>query len=765
MGLFKRRPLCFFCLLFLATSALIINISFNEKLLICLFIGGAILLFAAIGLIVKKARGGTLAVILCLLGILLSLFNSAFRIDRQKQKAGELVGSREISASVTDVEYISENSAAYTVRLEEISAEKTDIKALLVCAFGCELDVGDMVFAYAEIMNISDTAMGRSGADITNDKDTLLMAVIYEPSNGTVQRFNRELPLFSRLFVKNGFSVAVDQMKDVVRERTYSFVGEDTGAIVNGFLIGDTSDIPTSVIRDFRRTGVSHLFAVSGMHISILLGSVELVLRKLLAHKYIRCAVVSVLAFVLLLFTGFSISALRSVLMLWLVYLVFLFSEEADSPTTLFVSITLILLIFPYAVYELGMWMSFLATLGLVTIYPMIDEAIPKKTMGKPVLRPLFYIGRAALMVSIMTVISNVFLLPIQWGIFGEISAVAIPTNILLSPLNIFLLISSVICLAFGSIPLIGGAINMSVRAVCGIILKIVELFSSADTATVSLKYEFVTPLVMVFTVAMITVMTVRLRKKWLVAVPFAGFILSFSVGIIIFNLVTPRSLTYYGENNKEVITITDGSDLCVVDMSNGSYERLYTAFEDASQYGATDVDTFIFTTVSKGHISSMEYFFRSRIVRKIYIPVPEDISQYESSYKLAELARNCGVDAQLYESTDVFTVGETSVLVISEYDDGKNSVSVFVDGEENIFGYTDAFCKHAAVNGLLAECDTVLIGNNGIPDKKYSFDVREKTTLIYSSKELAGMGRISSDAEKTFINPYDRVVIKFRFK
>lgn len=723
------------------------------------------MLISSIGFILKKTRSITLSVILCLFAILLSVTNSAFRIDRQRQKAEELVGNREISASVTDIEYISENSSAYTVRIEEVSGDEKEIKALLVCAFRCELDIGDKVFAYVEVMKMSDSAMGRKGVDITNDADTLLMAVIYQPDDGMVQRFNRELPLLHKLFSENGFSVAVDQIKDVLRERAYSFVGERTGAIMNGFLIGDTSDIPINVIRDFRRSGVSHLFAVSGMHISILLGAVDLVLRKLLAHKYVRCALISILAFILLIFTGFSMSAMRSVLMLWIVYIVFVFSEEADPPTTLFLSITIIILIFPYAVYELGMWMSFLATLGLVTLYPLIDEAIPKTKRSKKIFKGLLYIGRAALMVSIMTVISNLFLLPIQWGFFGEISAVAIPTNILLSPFNVFLLIMSVLCLTFGGIPFIGDAINISVRAVCGVTLKIVEIFSKADTATVSLEYAFVSPLVILFTVAMIIVLTVRFKRKWLISLPMVGFIISFSIGIVVFNTVSPRSLTYYGENTKEVITVTDRNDLCVVDMSNGAYEYLSSAFFDAVQYGATDVDTLVFTKINKGHISSMEYFFRRCIIRNVYIPVPEDPSQYENSYKLAKLAHDCGINAQLYESTDVFNVGETSILVMNTFENDFNSVSVFVEGEDNVFGYTDAFSNPTRVNGFLSKCDAVLIGNNGIPDIKYSFDIFEKATLIYSSQEIASKARILSDEKKTYINQYDRIVIKFRFK
>ncbi len=765
MGLFARRPLCLFCTLFLITSMMITSISFEGKLISCVFICGVILLLFVLIALFKRGRNIFGTVIFCLIALLIANLSSSFRIDYNNIQAKKMLGDREIIADITDIEYIAEGSAAYVVDIEEMSGNKTDIKALLLCDFGCQLDIGDRVIAYSHITEISDTAMGISGAEITRDKDIFLMAVIYEPSDGKVQRFNRELPFFQKVFAENGFSVVMDEITDTINERAYSFVGKEYGALLNGFLLGDTSDVSTETIRDFRRTGVSHLFAVSGLHISVLLGAVELLMRKFYLHKYIRCSVISVLAFILLLLTGFSMSALRSVLMLWCVYLAFLFSEDADPPTTLFVSITVIMLIYPYAVYELGMWMSFLATLGLVTVFPVIDKAVPKKKGKKRYTQALYFIGRSALMVAFMTIIANVFLLPIQWKIFGEISTVSVPTNILLAPLNAALLIMSVICLLFGGIPILGNIVNLSVRLICILVVKTVNFFSTLNMATVSLEYEFASVLVLLFVAAMVFVTVMKLKRKWIVAIPAVSFAVLFSIGILIFNATSSHSITYYGTKTNEVLSVTDSGKLCVVDMSNGSYDRLNAAFSDAAKYGAVDVDMLIFTSVGKGHISSMEYFFRSRIIKNIYIPTPNERSHYENALKLVELADNCGVNAYLYESTDVFELSDVSVLVSNIRQKDKNSVSVFVQGKEKMFGYTDAFFEASMANGLIEKCDTVLVGNNGMPDFFYEFNIKSEATLIYASRDLAYNSKVYTENINTYINPYDKVTVKFNFK
>ena len=763
MGLFHRRPLCFFCMLFLVTSALVSLAPYemNIKLITLLSLVVLTVMTALIALLAKKVRIQAVAVTLCLVAVVMGVANSTLRIDYKRQKAEELVGNRKISATVLDTEYVSDSSSAYTVRIEKMSGKKTSIKAVLLFGFECGLDVGDVVSADASVMSMSDKALGRSGADVTRDKDTLLMAVVYDPDDGAVNLFDREMKWYRLPFVKNGFSVMVDMAKDAIKDRAYTLVGEQTGSVLNGYLLGDTSDVPTNVIRDFRRSGVSHLFAVSGLHISVLLGAVEILLRKLLVHKYARCGIISLLAGVLLVLTGFSMSAMRAVLMLWIVYVIFVLSEEADPPTTLFVSISIILLIFPFAVYELGMWMSFLATLGLVTVYPIIDEKIQKKKEGKAVYKFMYSVGRAAILVGIMTVISNMFLLPIQWAIFGELSLVAIPTNILLSPLSTVMLISSVICLILGGIPFVGKIICLTVEGTCKLTLLIVEFFSSLDFATVSLEYAFVAPMVIIFTATMITVIAVKLKRKWLVALPACGFALAFTVGVVLFNVICPTGITYYGKGKNELLSLTDKGSLCVVDMSNGAYDGFVSMIHEAKPKGATDVDILVFTTVTQRHISSMDYYFRSQMVHEIYIPRPGNDTQLESAYALAMLAEECGVRARLYDSGDIVTLGKSELLVKRTQD----STSVFVKGREKLFGYTDAFADAQGLNTLLSECDTVLIGNNGVPDVAYRYSVSPDATLIYSSEELAKRSAIVSEERKTYVNTYDKIIIAIKFK
>ncbi len=769
MGLFYRRYLCFFCFIFMLSSILVWQMELELKLWIIFAVTLLCAVCALLCVAVKKRRILFLSVVLSLCAVLAATLSSAVRISYRELKAEEYVGEREVRMHIVSESYESDHTSAYTAKLSEINGDSVSFKALLVCAFPTDLDVGDTVIASAELMDTGARVLGMTSEQRSDDADILLTAVLYQADGALVDRFDRDMPMYRYVFEENGITVAVSDIKEAVTHRLETVLGEDVGAVARGFLLGDRSDIPTNIIRDFRRSGVSHLFAVSGLHISILLGVVELVLRRLYVHKLIRIGTVSFLALVLLALTGFSMSALRAVFMLWLVYITFICSEEADPPTTLFCAITLIIIIFPYSVCELGMWMSFLATLGLVTVYPVFESMIPKTKKGGRLRKIPIELVRQALLVMLMTVVCNTFLLPIQWKIFGELSLVSIAANILLSPLTAVFMVASVVALALGGIPVIGEAVVWVVEGVCGLICNTVGYLSSLDIATVSLRYFFADVLIIALTAALTVMLVIKLKRKWLIAVPVLSFAMAFSVCVAVFNIRGEQKVTYYGDGTREMLSVCSVDTVCIVDMSNGAYFRFADALSDASQNGATSIEKIVFTDITQNHLSSMEYLFRSAIVKNVYIPTPTDQKSLDMAISMAVLAEKCGVETHLYESTDIIEAGEAQMCVNTATYGKKIAVAVFVSGENKMLGYVDAFiCQSEdaqTVNGLLAECDTVIIGNNGVPDVKYTYSLAPESTVIYSSEKMKNMSGIRGKEIRAYCNVQESVTLVFDLK
>ncbi len=692
--------------------------------------------------------------------VLGGIANFAFRIDAKQQRAQSYYGNRTLLMHITEQNFVSEHSSAYTVKIESISGNNVTYKAVLISTFPLEMSVGDTLRGTFELKSTDEEVAGMSASKINSDADVLLSAVLYEPNDAEIKRFRHDLPWYRYIFEDNGLSVLVSNAKGAITGRMDKLFGEDSSALAKAFLLGDKSDISAEAARDFRRTGLSHIFAVSGMHISILLGTLELIMRKLCLHKYIRIAIVSIAAIPMLALTGFAMSAVRSVLMLWIVYMFFVISEDSDGPTRLFVSITIILIILPYSVYDLGLWMSFLATLAIVTIFADIQEKFHKRKHEKLYVKIL----RNILMIAIMTVLCSMFLLPIQCYVFGEMSLVSIPANILISPLASVYMIATIIALIIGSVPLLGGISIFAVQGTGKIITLLVGALSRLNFATVSLRYKFADILVILFTVAFVAVLVLKLKHKWLVALPAAGFAVAFSVCVCVFHFSAPQSVTYYCEGTNQIIAVSQAEDLTVVDMSNGKYSRYKDTMDNALKTGSTTLDKLVFTQINENHLSSMDYFFSANIVNNIYIPTPTDEHSMYMAVRMARLADEHGIKVFIYDNT---VKHEDILIKISNKTDGESTeCAVFVCSEKRTLGIIEpAACESENIQNAIVACDTVIVGNRSKLDKPYKFALGEGATLIYSNEQVQLLSQVQNQSGNSYRNIKEKFKVNISLK
>ncbi|MBR5370068.1 MAG: ComEC/Rec2 family competence protein, partial [Bacilli bacterium] len=84
------------------------------------------------------------------------------------------------------------------------------------------------------------------------------------------------------------------------------------------FILGDKSYLDKDVVRSYQENGISHLFAISGMHISLLVLMITKILKLFKFNEYDRFKITSIILFLYLLLVGFSPSILRGVLFYFL---------------------------------------------------------------------------------------------------------------------------------------------------------------------------------------------------------------------------------------------------------------------------------------------------------------------------------------------------------------------------------------------------------------------------------------------------------------
>ena len=654
MGLFYGRRLCLLAFLFCAVSVVAWFASdvMLRTAIIALLLPLTLLFALLWGLRFHRRR--ILTLLLCLGCALAALLHSLLWISLPRQRVQPYTGEHAVQARIVETQNRADYHTQYLVRLEGIDEEAVGLWAIWSCPDATELAAGDTVYTLATV----------ELCDRNSDGATLL--VTSERVESIYVRRTSEEPILDTLRSVGGARILSNRVRTRLCEWLSDQLGAEIGTLSGAFLLGDRSELSLRLTRDFQRAGVSHMMAVSGLHIAILLGSAELVLRRLYVPKPLRCAAVAVLGLIFLFLTGFSLSACRSVLMLFCVYLFFFLREGNDSLTALFSSIALILLVSPHAVADLGMWMSFLATLGLLTFYPLCEKAICR-SHKKGMVGGLLRWGRKILLIVLMTVIANLFLFPVIWIFFGELSLIALLANPVLSPVSyVFLLLIPLFMMTF-FIPWIGALVRIALLLSGHGMIALVELFSQIPNATVSLRYGFCYILIPLLAISMTVLLAVRLRhKRWLI-LPGALAVLSFGICLGMTHMADrSASLTVISDfRENDHLAVTDGDQFFLCDASGGSVSAFRQAWNQYQETTATEMAGILLTHCHERHLTGLDWLLQKAVVRRLYLPTPQDEASRALAAKIYVLASELDTEVIFYDTGESLALTDRVSLLV----------------------------------------------------------------------------------------------------
>ena len=117
---------------------------------------------------------------------------------------------------------------------------------------------------------------------------------------------------------------------------------KDSGALLSALLLGERNLLPSQLKLSFKRIGISHILALSGMHLAILSLGIGWILTKLKVKKKLRVSIIMAFILIYMALTGFSVSVCRAGIMIILAYLLFLLERPKDSLTSLSLAVVII---------------------------------------------------------------------------------------------------------------------------------------------------------------------------------------------------------------------------------------------------------------------------------------------------------------------------------------------------------------------------------------------------------------------------------------
>ena len=545
---------------------------------------------------------------------------------------------------------------------------------------------------------------------------------------------------------------AVKLRKNIIKKLDNIFP-EDVSGFARSLLLGDTSNLSTEDDTALKISGIRHVVAVSGLHISILMSCIFIFVRT---RRFINSIISVPLLLLFASLAGFTPSVLRACIM-QIVFVISLEAEkEYDAPTALSLAVFLLILINPLVITSISFQLSVSCVIGILLfsgrIYNLLLRSKLGPAKGKSLRSKLIRGGALSVSVTLSTMAMT---LPISAYYFGSVSLVSVFSN--------FLLLGLVTCCFYGIalscltsfiIPAVGQLLGAVFSWPVRVVLYAAKLLARVPYASVSSGNLYVL-LWIVFIYGLFAVFLICKKKK-----PF----LFCSLGVL--GLCVCLSLAYLEPrmDNYRVTILDVGQGQCILLQSKdscyvvdcggfSSYAVADLAALTLRTEGIGKIDGLILTHFDQDHAGNAEAFLQQIRAEHIYIPAANSDHPIRKSleYEYSGYLRNvrsttalkCGVGKiTIYPGEKGKDGNESSLCILFQAKD----CDILITGDRNSDGE-----RYLIDHEELPYIDVLIAGHHGA----------KSSTSLYLLQQLQPKTVVISVGEDNYYGHPDPVIIK----
>lgn len=719
MDLFRRRPLALACFLFLCTlvAGYAVFDGAPALLLLAALGGGAAAVLLALA--VRRRREGFATVTRLVPPILACLFAAGgclcaygcFGVWRGGAEA--TAGEREVEVSVRRVVYETEYGGLYEGKL--LSADGAAVSFGVRIESETDLDVGERVWGRAILSPVAESSYGY-GERTSALSDGILMELTLTEATAVEAEPHS---LRAWLSDRNHRMAAILQVE----------LESDAASLVSGVFLGNRYDVSAEVRRDFKMLGISHLLALSGLHLTVVCTFLEWILALLPVNRRVKYGTLILLALGYAGMTGFSPSAVRAALMLSAVYLFFFFGDRRDPVTLLFFTAVVMCLAEPYRILDPSFQLSFLAMLACLTVR-YLPRRRGRRTWLRRLFSPVYSSVRLSLFVCLVT-------LPAVTLIAVNVSLLSPLTNLLFIPLMSLLLYLCPLLFLLRWSPLLLSAVAWCVNGLSSLITYLSGRIAALGVGYLSTESVLRPGLIGVLTVLLILLFLCRRRwKRLLLAASAVTFCLIFVLAGVQSYLARENvEVTAISYKKNDLFTVESEGRIHLIDLSDGSSSALTKAVNVAASEGYIRTESLILTHYHQRHTVSVKRALESAYVGQLLLPEPVSDADRSVFDSLLALAGEKNVPVAVYPKTEEAALRfDGFTLTVMEYQRLARSthpvLAFAIEGDDTVLLYLGASATETASVFPHREADVLLLGSHGpVPKKRVA--VTEGVYLI----------------------------------
>lgn len=495
---------------------------------------------------------------------------------------------------------------------------------------------------------------------------------------------------------------------------------ESTGPLVTALITGDKTGLPDGVYGALQRSGLAHVIAVSGLHVSFLAGLITTLLGR---RRRLSAAVGICLLFFFAAVAGNTPSVQRAAFMQALLLIAPLADRENDPPTSLSAVLMILLAANPYAAASVSLQLSFAAVAGIFLFTGPLCEKWGRKLPRKP---KDFWVKlgcRAARVViaSIATTLGAiVFTTPLMAFYFDSVSLISPLTNLIsLWAVSAAFLGGLVTALVGLFLPALAGLMAWVVSLPVWYLQWVTSALAGLPFASVSAHSVYLV-LWMALTYTLLALWLLWRGPRGRVVVPVC-----LSTATLCGALMLQAAALTGGRLSVSVLDVGQGLSVALYSKGRtalidcGGYDAGNTAADHFQSMGLSHIDLVILTHYHNDHASGIPQLLERMDVGLLILPDVEPESELRAEIEAA--ARAHQVETLLVTDGAAAELGEASLKLYPPLGTGgSNEEGLSVLGSAGDFDFLVTGDMNATIEGRLVkygalpETELLVVGHHG---------------------------------------------------
>lgn len=726
MNIFYKRPLSL--ILCVMLGGFVISSRTDSNVRAFLIILSALLIgtFSLLRFVLKRKTGlPTIAALGLLISVLFSQLYFGTWFNFTEQYADQEI---EVCGKVTKIDSSQSSYTVITVNMHSVNGEKQKRNRSIILKISGEDNMfvfrGALVSFKAKVLSIEDKA----------DFD----AVAYYYSKGIFANADEYRDF--RVLGKAEWEISDElaEIKENISKQSMLSMGAEAGGLFSALFMGEKSYLSPRLGLDFKRIGISHILALSGMHLAILSLGLTRLLSFIGVSKKPRTVIIIAFTLSYMALTGFSVSVVRAGIMLIISSLLFLLSSMKDMPTNLALSVFLIVILTPYAVFDVALWLSAFATLGILIINELIEK---KQSNSRIIIRFSLWI--------LASVTSSFFAISLTMAIMATVSEtaslLAIFSTLIFSLLTEIFIYLGIIMLPIGALSAAGATI---MRPIYVLIDSGAHLFSSQKWAIISTNEPLIKMMIGVFTVLFFAFIV--LKTKWkrsaIIALAVSFVTVHCTAAAITHKAVYSDDVIYTNFETHDIFTLKSNGECSVIDIGGYSKFTAYDTVDTLASQSIFTLDTYIVSHYSFALPTVTDVIFSNVKVDTLLIPSPKNDDEAAIYELITAKAEQWKTKLRTYELNETVSVSgyAFSQIYRAKYGEETAKCAFRIGADDKIITYLGSGMLETATCQIaleaLSDSNTVIFGAHGtVYSPKYHFYhlYEAVSRIIFAGKKI----------------------------